>query len=98
MLSKATRLDLVQITARVQVGYNPPVKGGNDMSEFVNKTVREIEAAGGNAIAYQADIGISTQVDAMVATTLDAFGRIDILINNARLSLDGPFIDMSEDD
>ncbi len=34
----------------------------------------------------------------MVAMTLDAFGSIDILVNNAGLRLDGPFIDMTEED
>jgi 3-oxoacyl-[acyl-carrier protein] reductase len=62
------------------------------------QTVQQIEAAGGKAIACQADITDSAQVNAMVAAMLDAFGSIDILVNNAGLSLDGPFIDMTEED
>jgi NAD(P)-dependent dehydrogenase (short-subunit alcohol dehydrogenase family) len=45
--------------------------------------VKRIEAAGGKAIAAHADISNKAEVDAMVASTLAAFGRVDILINNA---------------
>ena len=60
------------------------------------QTVTAIEAAGGKAIACKADIADAAQVNAMVAATIDAFGSIDILINNAGLSIDGPFLDMTE--
>jgi len=62
------------------------------------KAVSEIETSGGKAIACQADISDSKQVNAMVDTTIDTFGSIDILINNAGLSIDGPFLDMKEAD
>ncbi|MND95758.1 (S)-1-Phenylethanol dehydrogenase [compost metagenome] len=45
--------------------------------------VQEIQTAGGQALAVQVDVGNKTSVDAMVATVLKAYGRIDILINNA---------------
>ena len=47
------------------------------------KAVQEIEAAGGQAIAVQADISKSADVDRLVKATLERFGRIDILVNNA---------------
>ena len=62
------------------------------------KTVAQIEASGGRAIASQADISDSSQVNPMVDETVDAFGAIDILVNNAGLNIDGPFLDMSEAD
>ena len=62
------------------------------------KTVTQIEASGGRAIASQADISDSSQVNPMVDETVDAFGAIDILVNNAGLNIDGPFLDMSEAD
>jgi NAD(P)-dependent dehydrogenase (short-subunit alcohol dehydrogenase family) len=43
----------------------------------------EIEAAGGTALSVPTDIGNPTEVERMVALTLDAFGRLDIAINNA---------------
>jgi 3-oxoacyl-[acyl-carrier protein] reductase len=44
---------------------------------------REIEAAGGQALAIRTDVSDPTSVDDMVKQTLAAFGRIDVLINNA---------------
>jgi NAD(P)-dependent dehydrogenase (short-subunit alcohol dehydrogenase family) len=43
----------------------------------------EIEAAGGTALSVPTDIGDPTDVERMVARTLDAFGRLDIAVNNA---------------
>ncbi len=62
------------------------------------RTVSEIEVSGGKAIACKADITNSGQVNVMVDATVEAFGGIDILINNAGLSIDGPFLDMTEQD
>lgn len=62
------------------------------------KVVSEIEASGGKAIACKADISDHEQVKAMVDATIDAYGSIDILINNAGLSIDGPFLEMEEAD
>lgn len=45
----------------------------------------EIEAAGGQALSIQTDVTDPTSVKAAVAATLDRFGRIDVLINNAAI-------------
>ena len=45
----------------------------------------EIEAAGGEALSIQADVTDPAAVKAAVAATLDRFGRIDVLINNAAI-------------
>ena len=47
--------------------------------------VREIEGAGGRALAQLADVADPTAIDKMVAAAADRFGRVDILINNAAL-------------
>ncbi|MDQ3159614.1 MAG: SDR family oxidoreductase, partial [Pseudomonadota bacterium] len=44
---------------------------------------KAVEAAGGNAVALKCDIREEDQVRAAVAATVDAFGGIDILVNNA---------------
>ena len=49
----------------------------------VRSVAAEIETAGGEALAIETDVGSPDSVEAMVATTLDAYGRIDVLINNA---------------
>ena len=60
--------------------------------------VKEIEAKGGRALAAVADVVDPAAVGAMVAATLDRFGRIDYLINNAALRHDGPIEKMSFDE
>ncbi len=57
--------------------------------------VAEIEAAGGIAIANGANVADRAQVDAMVKQTLNAFGRIDVLVNNAGILRDRSFGKMS---
>ncbi|CAJ93561.1 Short chain dehydrogenase [Cupriavidus necator] len=59
--------------------------------------VREIEAAGGRAIALAADAGDAAAVRRAVAATVDAFGGLDILVNNAGLSLGGAIEDIAFD-
>lgn len=48
-----------------------------------DEVVRQIRAAGGHAIAVQADVGDEAQVMAMFARVYAKFGRLDALVNNA---------------
>ena len=57
--------------------------------------VREIEAAGGKAIAVLGDVADPAAVEAMAQAALKAFGRIDILVNNAALRREQPIDKMS---
>ena len=60
--------------------------------------VKEIEAGGGKAIAVVADVADPTAVEAMAEAALKAFGRIDILVNNASLRREKPIDQMSYTD
>lgn len=53
--------------------------------ENAQKVVAEIAAAGGKGTAIKVDIGDRASVDAMVASTLNEYGRIDVLVNNAAI-------------
>ena len=55
----------------------------------------EIKAAGGKAIAFLADVADPAAVEAMAQAALQAFGRIDILVNNASLRREKPIDEMS---
>ena len=57
--------------------------------------VAEIKAAGGKAVAVLADVADAAAVEAMAQATLTAFGRIDILVNNASLRREKPIDEMS---
>jgi 3-oxoacyl-[acyl-carrier protein] reductase len=63
--------------------------------EKADQVVADIEAAGGKALAINADAGDPAAVRAAVAKTVQTFGGIDILVNNAGLGLGGPIEEMS---
>ena len=60
-------------------------------------TVEDIKKEGGQAIAVAADVTLSEEVDRMAQTTIQQFGKIDILINNVGLFTYEPFLDTSEE-
>jgi len=59
------------------------------------EVVNKIQAAGGHAIAIQADVSKSDQVEAMFQRAIKEFGTVDILINNAGLQKDAPIDEMT---
>ena len=76
-------------------------------AEGASVAVADIEAAtadtvaeeiGDGALAVACDVADSAQVEAMVTATVERFGRIDILINNAGRARGGPISRMSEED
>ena len=52
------------------------------------KTVEEIKAAGGDAVAYKADVSDLNQVKDMFKFVSDTYGRVDVLVNNAGIVRD----------
>lgn len=66
--------------------------------EKAQQVVDAIAAAGGKAIAIQADAGDTAAVKAAVRTTAGEFGRLDILVNNAGIAKMAPIGDFPEAD
>jgi 3-oxoacyl-[acyl-carrier protein] reductase len=83
--------------ALAQAGAGVVINARSSTQEM-NAAAAAINAAGGTAIACQADITDADAVKRMVQATLDAFGRIDILINNAVVHAPKMFQDLSFDD
>ena len=59
--------------------------------------VAEIEAAGGTAAAFQADVSSSESCVALIKAVQEKFGTLDILINNAGITQDGLAMRMKEE-
>jgi 3-oxoacyl-[acyl-carrier protein] reductase len=75
-IGAATAEVLAERGARVALGYHRNRKGAED-------TVARIRAAGGTAVAFQADVRVAADVTRLVAQAVDAVGPLDILVNNA---------------
>jgi len=70
----------------------------NDLDgETAQSTAQQIRSSGRDAIAVQADVSKSKDVDRMVDRAVEHFSHIDILVNNAGISADRPILDCSED-
>lgn len=78
----------IVVVARSEVEPDPRLPG------TIYQTVADVQAVGGEAIAVKADISDEEQVAAMTARTLEAFGRIDILINNAAVLVPRGILDL----
>jgi 3-oxoacyl-[acyl-carrier protein] reductase len=67
-------------------------------SNAAEEVVAAITEAGGNAITAQADVSKVEQVDALLNTTLEKFGRVDVLVNNAGITRDTLLLRMKPED
>ena len=65
--------------------------------ELVKQTRDELDPSGMRAIAVQADVTIEAQVDRAVSETMERFGRLDVLVNNAGISRHRPIEEMTVD-
>lgn len=89
-LGKAFAIDLAKSGASIVVNNR---KGG----EAAEATVKEIVALGRDAILVPCDIGSPESVSAMVDTILAQFKKIDIVVNNAAISIDSTTLKLAPD-
>ena len=73
--------------ARVVVNYSKSQREAEETAE-------QVRMAGGEPLLIQADVSQDPQVRAMVSQTLDRFGRLDVLVNNAGITRHIPFDDL----
>ena len=67
-------------------------------SDHADGVAAEIRAAGGRSVGVSADVTDPGRVEAMVRTALDAYGRIDVLVNNAGIVRDRLALRMTPED
>ena len=75
-IGAAVAIKLASEGANVAINYFSSSKGADE-------TVATIEAAGGKAIAIQGDLNKQDEVNTLVASTVETFGGLDILVNNS---------------
>jgi NAD(P)-dependent dehydrogenase (short-subunit alcohol dehydrogenase family) len=98
-LGRTHALELAKRGAKVVVNdLGGSVDGSGGSSAAAQKVVEEIKAAGGEAIANGSSVSDKKGVENLVKQTLEAFGRIDILINNAGILRDKSFKKMELED
>jgi 3-oxoacyl-[acyl-carrier protein] reductase len=90
-IGKAIALALAQAGAAVAVNYR-------ESEGLAQEVVREIEAGGGKAIAWRADVRDRSHVEGMVEAVTSRYGRLDILVNNAGMARDILLLQMEERD
>jgi len=91
-LGRSHALQLAARGAKVVVNdFGGARDGTGGSSEAAEKVVAEIIEAGGDAMANGANVADWTQVQNLVSETVDKWGRIDILINNAGILRDKSF-------
>jgi NAD(P)-dependent dehydrogenase (short-subunit alcohol dehydrogenase family) len=98
-IGRAHALAFAAAGARVVVNDIGTSRGGDGQSSSpAEQVVAEIEAAGGEALANFADIADWEQSEALVAATLERFGRLDVVVNNAGILRDRMFVSATVDE
>ncbi|MGB3573845.1 MAG: 3-oxoacyl-[acyl-carrier-protein] reductase [Phormidesmis sp.] len=90
-IGKAAALALAEQGGKIVVNYARS-------SEAADAVVAQIEEMGTEAIALQADVSKADEVDALIKATMDKFGRIDVLVNNAGITRDTLLLRMKPED
>jgi len=63
-----------------------------------NAAAEKIRAEGGDAVFVQCDVSQKDQVDNLIRTTVDHYGRIDVVVNNAGVNHSANFFEITEED
>lgn len=90
-IGRAISLELARRGAAVIVNYNKS-------PEAAQAVVQEIEATGGKAVSYQADVSDSLAAQGLIKFAVEKFGDLHILVNNAGITRDTLIMMMSEAD
>jgi NAD(P)-dependent dehydrogenase (short-subunit alcohol dehydrogenase family) len=91
-IGRGIAYELAQAGARIVIADLPAVNAERD------ETIGEIKKRGGEAIAVDCDVRDFAQAQAMVQKAIDAFGQVDVLVNNAGVIRIGPVVAFAEDD
>ena len=97
-IGRAYALELARRGAKIVVNDLGGARDGTGHSDMALQVVEEIKALGGEAMSNGGSVTEYEQMAEMVAKTKEAWGRIDILINNAGILRDKSFTKMEPQD
>lgn len=90
-IGAAIAKELAKEGCNVTINYFSDKRGARKVQKYIENEI------GQKAIISKADVSKYKEIKNMVKETLDFFGRIDILINNAGIALWAPFFDITEE-
>ncbi|MEE3328120.1 MAG: SDR family oxidoreductase [Myxococcota bacterium] len=98
-IGRAHALEFARQGARVVVNdLGSENDGSGGSSAPAEEVAEEIRAMGGEAIVNLSDVGDWKQTQALVAQTVDTFGGLDVVVNNAGFVRDRMFVGCAEDE
>ena len=90
-IGKAISLKLAEQGFYIVVNYR-------SSSNLIDELINEVEKRGSKAVAIQGDVSLFEDAKNIVKEAISAFGRIDVLVNNAGITKDGLILRMKEED
>lgn len=90
-IGRGIALEMAKRGAKVVVNYNAS-------PDAAAEVVEQIKSGGGQAMAFQADVGSEDGANALIKAAADAYGKIDILVNNAGTTRDNAIMLMKAED
>lgn len=90
-IGRGIALELAKRGATVVINYNASADAANEL-------VAQIQADGGTALAVQADVSTEEGANALIKAATDAYGKIDVLVNNAGTTRDNVIMMMKTED
>ena len=90
-IGRAVAVRLAQGGAKIAFSYR-------SNHEAAQEVLGELKGGGAHAMAVAGDMAVQTDVERAVSTAIQAFGRIDVLVNNAGITRDNLLLRMSEEE
>ncbi|MCB9437155.1 MAG: 3-oxoacyl-[acyl-carrier-protein] reductase [Anaerolineales bacterium] len=90
-IGRGIALELAKRGAKIVVNYN-------SSADAANAVVAAIQEMGGEALAVQANVAVLDDATALIKAATDAFGQVDIVVNNAGTTRDQLIMMMKEED
>ena len=90
-IGRGLAIGLAKAGADVVCAARTVVEEPGGLPGTINATADDVRAIGRRALAVRCDVGVASDIAALFTQTMDAFGRIDVLVNNAMAPTRGTF-------